>query len=73
MNFQENQVKTSNSIELFRIDKKSLEQENHSPFYDEAKGFPPTPKEKVLHWSKFDMNIYSDEVDATYVLENIVD
>ena len=44
-----------------------------SPYYDEAKGYPPTPKDKILHYRHFNVNIYSDEVDATYVLENIVE
>ena len=50
-----------------------MERENCSPYYDEVKGFPLTPKDQIIPWNKFTMNIYSDEVDPTYVLENIVD
>ena len=50
-----------------------LEKETFSPYYDEPMGFPPTPQDQILHWSMFNMNIFSDEVDATWVLENIVD
>ena len=50
-----------------------LEHENHSPYYDEAVGFPATPKDELIPWWKFNMNITSDEVDATYVLEEIID
>ena len=41
--------------------------------YDALNGFPETPKENILNWSEFNTNVNSDEVDATYVLENIVD
>ena len=41
--------------------------------YDAQNGFPETPQESILSYVEFNTNVNSDEVDATYVLENIVD
>ena len=41
--------------------------------YDALNGFPETPKESIINWVEFNTNVNSDEVDASYVLENIVD
>ena len=41
------------------IDREQLEFSSH---WDERVGYPRTPQDAVLHWSKFNVNIYSDEI-----------
>ena len=41
--------------------------------YDAQNGFPETPEGKRLPWHEFCVDIYSNEADATDVLENVVE
>ena len=42
-----------------------------SSHWDERVGYPVTPKEFILHWSKFNVNIYSDEIKPDNMLHNL--
>jgi len=41
--------------------------------YDARNGFPETPAHKALGWSEFEVDIYSNEADATDVLANVIE
>ena len=40
----------------------SVKDQQHSLFWDERCGFKPTPESQILHWSKFNSNIFSDSI-----------
>lgn len=43
----------------------------HSILWDKRCGFPDTPPEELIHFRKFNSNIYSDELDAKEALEGL--
>ena len=49
------------------------EQLEYSSHWDSRAGFPPTPPDKLVHWSKFNVNIYSDEMEPGDVVRDLAD
>lgn len=47
------------------VDKEQMEFSSH---WDKMVGYPETPADEILHWSKFNVNIYSDEVNQGNLL-----
>ena len=48
-----------------------MDQLEFSSHWDERVGYPVTPKSQVLHWRKFNVNIYSDEVEPGNILHTL--
>ena len=48
-----------------------MDQHQFSSHWDERVGYPMTPPEEVLHWKKFNVNIYSDEVEPGNILQTL--
>ena len=44
-----------------------------APNYDETRGYAPTPKDELPHWSLFNHDIKSSEPDIDKVLEMLKD
>jgi len=60
-----------NQLKLEEEQRKVLASSQFSCYWDERCGFPPTPPEDLIHWSRFNSNIYSDEMSAKAALAAI--
>ena len=49
----------------------SIKDQQHSLFWDERCGFKPTPASQILHWSKFNSNIFSDTISPEQALAGL--
>ena len=61
-----------NQLKLEEEQRKVLASSQFSCYWDERCGFPPTPPEDLIHWSRFNSNIYSDEMSAKAALAAIM-